>query len=156
MLRDGSAKLPFTRQIMNKEPSQKALNTSMREYDQREEVYMSMVIDEADDDTDQREATIRAEILANKVETLVDVITGGGLIIQDGRGLEEDMGTGTGTGARKKKNQFQRQFQNQSMSEQLRELIDIPTICLIYKSLLRYVSIDNQAMGAAREEDQKA
>ena len=132
MFRDGSTKLPFTRQVVNKEPSQEALNTSMREYDKREEVYLSMVADEVDDDTDQREATIRAEILADKVETLVDVITGGGLIIQYRRNIGEDMGTGTGTGARRK-NQFQGQFQNQSVSEQLRELIDIPTICLIYK-----------------------
>ena len=42
------------------------------------------------------------------------------------------------------------------MSEQLRSMLDIPTICLIYKSLLRYVSRDRQLMGEAVEADQKA
>ena len=89
MFRDGSTKLPLNRQSVNKEPSQKALNTSMRDYDQREEVYMSMVTDEVDEETEQREATIRAEILADKVETLVNVITGGRLTIQNENDMEE-------------------------------------------------------------------
>ena len=78
----------------------------MREYDQREEVYMSMVADEVDEETEQREATIRAEILADKVETLVNVITGGRLTIQNERDMEEEMGARTG--AKKKKNLFPR------------------------------------------------
>ena len=118
----------------------------MREYDKREEVYMSMVVDEGDDDTDQEETTIREGTLADKVETLVEAINGGELLIQD---------TGAGTGA-KRKNQFQGQFQNQSVAEQLREVLDIPTICLMYKSLLRYVSNDRQMMGQARDVDEKA
>ena len=73
--------------------------------------------------------------------------------MQDKRNIDEDTGAGTGA---KRKNQFQGQFQNQSVSEQLRELLDIPTICLMYKSLLRYVSNDRQMMGQARDEDEKA
>ena len=35
MFRDGSSKLPLNKQIMNKEPSKRALSTSMRDFDKK-------------------------------------------------------------------------------------------------------------------------
>ena len=153
MFRDGSSKLPFIRQVVSKDPSQEALNTSMREHDKREEVYMSMVEEEGEDDTDSGETTIRDGNLAEKVETLVDAIAGGELLIQDNRNTGEDPLAGTGA---RRKNQYQGQFQSQSLSEKLSEIIDIPTISIIYKSLLRFVSDERRELGGVREEDEKA
>ena len=153
MFRDGSSKLPFIRQVVSKDPSQEALNTSMREHDKREEVYMSMVEEEGEDDTDSGEITIREGNLAEKVETLVEAIAGGELLIQDNRNLGEDPLAGTGA---RRKNQYQGQFQSQSLSEKLSEIIDIPTISIIYKSLLRFVSDEKRELGGVREEDERA
>ena len=100
---------------------------------------------------EQREEAARTEILTERVDALVSII--GGLAKQ---GNEEHTEIEQEKGAKSKKKQIARQFQSQSMSEQLRSMLDIPTICLIYKSLLRYVSRDRQIMGEATDADQKA